>query len=339
MPFITNLLSTSVMAKAACSACELVGSQLSGTLLHASRRLDALSVFGESMKVHETRSFASASQTPTSRAKRQTHEEVEHYLSNLFNLETKIALVTGGSGAVGRHLCSALARSGADVVVTDVPQNLEACKKVAETVQSLGRDAVALPADVRDQESINAAMAEVDRKWGKLDILVCNAGILGEMQLPQNTTEDNWRAVLGTNLDGTFHTCRAAHPLLQASGHGRVVIMSSIAGMYGYGPQSAYCASKGALIPLMKSLALAWAPDHINVNAVMPGAANTPFTMRVLYSKAKVDYMLERIPLKRLAEPEDFVGPIVFLSSHASDYMTGSTLVVDGGGTARAMAQ
>lgn len=277
--------------------------------------------------------------TPTARSKRQTHEEVEHYLSNIFNLENRVALVTGATGGVGAFVCNALARSGADIVVTDVPQKLDACHALVEKIKGMGREAIAVAADVTDQASINEAVKQADAKFGKLDILICTAGILGEMQMPQDLTEDNWVNVMKTNLDGVFHTCKASYPLLKKSGSGRVVIMSSIAALHGYGPQAAYCASKGALLPLAKSLALAWAPDHINVNCVLPGAANTPFSMRILNNPEKVKYIIDRIPLKRLAEPEDFVGPILFLSSHGSDYITGTHIVVDGGGTARSMAQ
>lgn len=104
-------------------------------------------------------------------------------------------------------------------------------------------------------------------------------------------------------------------------------------------PSALPCLPKGALLPLAKSLALAWAPDHINVNCVLPGAANTPFSTRILNSPDKVKYIIDRIPLKRLAEPEDFVGPVLFLAGHGSDYITGTHIVVDGGGTARSMAQ
>lgn len=237
-------------------------------------------------------------------------------------------------------------------------------------------------------------------------MLVANAGILGKMSPPEDCEEDNWRDIFAVNVDGVFHCARAAHPLLKraggapGSGAAKVVITGSIAGLTGYGPQTPYCASKGALIPLAKSLALAWAKDGVNVNVVLPGASNTPFTTNVLVrcgsvlrrltpwgaagrrvaktqrrpptdesaacchtftahlkihiqiqtllshisnmkqnTPEKLDYILKRIPLGRLAEPEDIAGPILFLASHAADYVTGAALVVDGGGTSRAMAQ
>mmetsp|Transcript_12922 Transcript_12922/g.31680 ORF Transcript_12922/g.31680 Transcript_12922/m.31680 type:complete len:284 (-) Transcript_12922:23-874(-) len=219
---------------------------------------------------------------------RQTHEEVTEYLSNLFNLENKVAFVTGAAGAVGKPLCLGLARAGADVVASDVPSQLPNLEKLAGQVRALGRECLTVAADVTEVASVHNAMREADKQFGRLDILVSNAGILGDNVLPQDMSEENWQRVFAINLDGPFHVARAAYPLLKKSKNGKVVIMSSIAGQHGYGPQSAYCSSKGALVPLAKSLALAWAPDRINVNCVLPGAANTPFTTKVLGSKEKV---------------------------------------------------
>lgn len=261
------------------------------------------------------------------------------HASKLFCLDGKVAFVTGAAGGVGVPLCLALARSGADVVLADLPEKEQSIKAVIEEIESYGRKAVFAGCDVRSSKSVEEAMETCNKAFGRIDILVCNAGILGEMLLPQDMTEDNWHNVIATNLDGTLFTTKSAYPLLKKSDSAKVIIMSSIAGQYGYGPQAAYCAAKGALLPLSKSLALAWAKDNIHVNVVMPGATNTPFTKRVLHDQHKLEYMLDRIPLARLADPDDLIGPILFFASRASDYCTGTQLVVDGGGTARAMAK
>ncbi|WIA14964.1 hypothetical protein OEZ85_001675 [Tetradesmus obliquus] len=271
-------------------------------------------------------------------SRHRTDEEAHAYLDSLFLLKNSVALVTGGAGAVGAAVSLALAKCGADVVVTDLRATPEA-KALIGRLQDTGSRAMFLECDVRDRTAVDDVMKEVERKHGHLEVLVANAGILGEMQKPHELSEDNWRNIFATNVDGVFHTVRAAYPLLKQSKHSKVVITSSIAANYGYGAQAAYCASKGALLPLAKSLALAWAPDGINVNVVLPGASNTPFTKKILNTPEKVQYMKERIPLGRLAEPEDIAGPIVFFSSRAADYCTGTSLVVDGGGTSRAMAQ
>ncbi|KAF8060462.1 LENG8 [Scenedesmus sp. PABB004] len=256
-------------------------------------------------------------------AKHRSPDDVHAYLDSIFRLEGKVALVTGAGGGVGAATCLGLAKCGADVVAADLRPG--ACDALVSELRGLGVRAEAVACDVRDPASVDAAMGAVERSFGRLEVLVANAGILGEMQLPQDTDEENWRNIFATNVDGTFHTVRAAYPLLRVRG-GKVVITSSIAANYGYASQAAYCASKGALVPLAKSLALAWAGDGINVNVVLPGATNTPFTTKVLDTPEKVAYIKSRIPLGRLAEPEDLVGPILFFASAGSDYCTGATL-------------
>ncbi|GBF89712.1 2-deoxy-D-gluconate 3-dehydrogenase [Raphidocelis subcapitata] len=270
---------------------------------------------------------------------RGSHEEVLEHLGGLFTFENKVACITGAAGGVGRAAALGFAKAGADVVLADLPERSGDLAALAGQVGALGRRALAVSMDVRDRASVDAAFAEVARSHGHLDVLVANAGILGKMQPPEAVEEDNWQNVFAVNVDGVFHCVRAAYPLLKKSGRAKVVVTSSVAALHGYGPQAPYCASKGALIPLTKSLALAWAKDQINCNLVLPGATNTPFTTRILDNPQKLQYILDRIPLGRLAEPEDIVGPILFLASRAADYVTGAALVVDGGGTSRAMAQ
>lgn len=277
--------------------------------------------------------------TDTPTAKHRTHEQVAEYMQKMFDLESKIAFVTGASGAIGSATALALARCGADVVVSDLESKLPRLQELASEISALGKIAVPAVCDVRDQASVNSAVEIARKEFGRIDILVANAGVLGDLHKPQDMSDDNWREVFAVNVDGVFHTTKACYPLLKIGGKSKVVILGSIAGMYGYGHQPAYCAAKGALLPLGKSLALAWAKEGINVNLVCPGATNSPFTKKILSNPDKVAYMLDRIPLSRLAEPEDIVGPVVFFASHAADYITGTHLIVDGGGTARAMAQ
>eukprot|EP00775_Hariotina_reticulata_P012363 gene12363-12498_t len=228
------------------------------------------------------------------------------YLDGLFCLSGQVAFVTGAGGGIGKAVCLALAKCGADIVAADLRK--KDCDGLLQAVESLGRRALFVECDVRDRLSVDDSIKIVENKFGKLEVLVANAGILGQMQMPQDCTEENWRDIFATNVDGVFHCARAAYPLLKRSHHSKLVITSSVA-------------------------------DHINVNVVLPGAVNSPFTKKILDNPEKLAYIKERIPLGRLAEPEDIVGPIVFFSSRAADYCTGSTLVVDGGGTSRAMAQ
>lgn len=273
---------------------------------------------------------------------RDSAEAVHSYLDSLFALNGRTALVTGAGGGVGTAVCKALARCGADIVAADLKGSM--CADTVAYVKQLGRHVEFVQCDVRDRIAVDEAVKTVEKHFGKLDVAIINHGILGLMQRPQDTSEDNWRNIMATNVDGVMHVARAAYPLLKQSAaskgtRSKIVITSSVAGRTGYGPQSAYCASKAALIAYAKSLAIDWAKDGINVNAILPGAVNTPFTSTILDNPEKLRYMKERIPLGRLAEPEDIAGAIVFLASHASDYCTGTELVVDGGGTSRAMAQ
>lgn len=270
-------------------------------------------------------------------ARHRTLDESHKYLDSLFRLKGSVALVTGAGGGVGHAVCLAMAKRGADIIATDLKE--ASCSALIKQLRGMGSTAEFMEMDVRDSTAVDDVMKEVEKKFGHLDVLVANAAILGEMKKPHETCEENWHDIFATNVDGVFHTARSAYPLLKRSKHSKVVITSSIAGMYGYGMQSAYCASKGALLPLAKSLAMAWAADGINVNVVLPGAVNIPFAKPVLSSPEKLAYLKQRIPLGRLAETEEIAGPIVFFASPAADYCTGTTLVVDGGGTARAMAQ
>eukprot|EP01024_Parvocaulis_polyphysoides_P020106 TRINITY_DN1925_c0_g3_i1.p1 TRINITY_DN1925_c0_g3~~TRINITY_DN1925_c0_g3_i1.p1 ORF type:complete len:339 (-),score=56.42 TRINITY_DN1925_c0_g3_i1:330-1235(-) len=267
------------------------------------------------------------------------HDYDLYTLQNLFHLQGQTALVTGCGAGIGKAACLALAQAGADVVISDIdPENSE-CFSVEQSIKQIGRQTLNLKCDVSDQLSVNSAMDKVREKFGKLNILVCNAGILGEMQQPEEQSEDNWNKVLGVNLFGAVHCAKAAYPLLKQAGSGKVIFMSSIAGRFGYGPQSAYCASKGALFPYAKSLAIAWAKDNIQVNCILPGPIGTSFVNPVLSDDERRKYIINRIPAGRMGTPSDVVGAILYFASPSSNFVTGTELVIDGGGTARAMAQ
>eukprot|EP01024_Parvocaulis_polyphysoides_P000486 TRINITY_DN10120_c0_g1_i1.p1 TRINITY_DN10120_c0_g1~~TRINITY_DN10120_c0_g1_i1.p1 ORF type:complete len:303 (-),score=40.69 TRINITY_DN10120_c0_g1_i1:446-1354(-) len=267
------------------------------------------------------------------------HDYDLYTLQNLFQLQNQVALVTGCGAGIGKAACLALAQAGADVVISDIDPEHSECHQVEASIKQIGRQALNLKLDVRDRLSVNGAMDKVRQQFGKLNILVCNAGILGEMQQPQDMKEENWDNVLGVNLYGARHCARAAYPLLKEAGAGKVIFMSSIAARYGSGPQSAYCASKGALLPLAKSLAIAWAKDNIQVNCILPGPIGTSFVNPVLSDEERRKYIIDRIPAGRLGTPADVVGAILYFSSASSNFVSGTELVIDGGGTARAMAQ
>ncbi|KAL4436582.1 hypothetical protein ABPG75_003721 [Micractinium tetrahymenae] len=265
-------------------------------------------------------------------------ERYNEHLANLFSLSGKTAFVTGAAQGMGAWVAMGMARCGADVALADVG-NEEKLAGVAKEIRALGRKAIELKCDVKDHSAVERAVQQTVDQLGGLHILVANAGILGKLQPAAKVSQAVWREVMEVNVHGVYHCCRAAYPHMKAGGGGKIILMSSIAGIRGFGAQVAYCASKGALLPLSKSLAVAWGKDNIQVNCLLPGAINTPFLdrARVLNTDEKVQYIMDRIPAGRLGVGEDLVGPAVFLASPASDYITGAELVVDGGGTALPM--
>eukprot|EP00210_Caulerpa_lentillifera_P002398 g2299.t1 len=207
------------------------------------------------------------------------------YLENLFDLTGSVAFVTGGSGGIGWQTCLSLAKAGADVMVTDYSEDThKRCDPLVNEIRNLGRQASSCVCDVRYPESVKRAVNKCKDKLGLLDILVANAGILGGMQIPEELDDDNWKNVFATNVDGVFHCCRAAYPIMKNNGRGKVIIMSSVSSLTGYHTHAAFSSSKGAVIPFAKSLAVAWAPANIQVNCVLPGAVNTEFNASLIVS-------------------------------------------------------
>ncbi|GAB4816145.1 hypothetical protein N2152v2_003191 [Parachlorella kessleri] len=253
----------------------------------------------------------------------------------LFDLSGSTAFVTGSARGMGAAIAVGMARCGAKVVVSDIlPEDQMA--PVVEKIHKLGRDAISLQCDVRDRKAVDDAVKKAADHFGSLDIMCANAGILGKLSHADSISQRNWHEVMGINVEGVYNCARAAYPLMKRGGYGKLILMSSIAAVRGFGAQVAYCSSKGALLSMAKSLAVAWGKDNIQassrVNCLLGGAINTPFLDQVLNTPHKVDYILHRIPAGRLGVPEDIVGPAVFLASRASDYVTGTEVVVDGGG-------
>lgn len=246
-------------------------------------------------------------------------------------------MITGGAQGIGAAVALGMARSGADIIIADfAPQ--EKMDAVCEAVRSLGRKALGVHCDVRRRSLVDAAVEEAADKMGVgPDILFCSAGIIGRLERAEAVSHDGWTEVMATNVEGSYNAARACYPHMKEAGHGKVVFVSSIAGTRSAGTQVAYACSKGAVLPLARSLAAAWGKDNIQVNTLVPGAINTPFLDVMLANPKKLAYILGRIPLGRLGVAEDMVGPALFLCSHASDYVTGAEIAVDGGGAALPM--
>jgi 2-deoxy-D-gluconate 3-dehydrogenase len=248
-----------------------------------------------------------------------------------FRLDGRVALVTGATRGLGRAMALALGEAGADVVCHGLPK----ADDTAAEVKALGRRAIALAADLSDPAAQACLIAEAEAALGPLDILVNNAGIIRRAPAAEYPDED-WDTVLAVNLSAPFRLAREFGSRLIARGApGKIVNIASLLAFQGGILVPSYAAAKGGLAQLTKALANEWAPHRINVNAIAPGYMRTENTAALQQDATRSRQILERIPAGRWGEPQDLAGTVVFLSSAASDYVTGHVLVVDGGWLAR----
>jgi NAD(P)-dependent dehydrogenase (short-subunit alcohol dehydrogenase family) len=247
---------------------------------------------------------------------------------NFCDLTGKVAIVTGTSRGLGQYFGRALARAGADLVITS--RHVESLKAFQGEIEGLGRKAVPLELDVRNYDSIREMAQAAYDAYGKIDILVNNAGCNVRKPALEVTWED-WNLVLDTNLRGSFFVAQAVAEKMIPRQYGRIINIGSVTCVFGYAGLTPYCASRGGVKQMTMSLADDWGKYGITVNCLAPGWFKTEQT-RVLYENTEwVDYIIDRIPLKRPGQPHDLNGAIVFLASDASEYITGQTLLVDGG--------
>ena len=251
----------------------------------------------------------------------------------MFDLTGRVALVTGGNSGIGAAMARGLASAGASVAIAGRSQQKNAT--VAEQLVALGRQAIAIEADVADDESCRAMIDDTVARLGRLDIVVNNAGI-NIRKAPERYTLNEWREVLETNLTSVFVTSQAAYPHMKRAGRGKIVNIGSMLSIFGAPFAAPYGASKGGVVQLTKGLATAWARDNIQVNAVLPGWIDTPLTTQ---ARIDVDGLHERVlartPAGRWGVPDDLAGIAVFLASSASDFITGVAIPVDGGYSAQ----
>lgn len=259
--------------------------------------------------------------------------------SELFDLTGKVAIVTGTSRGLGLYLARALAKAGADLVLTS--RNRNHLAPFEKEVKALGRRAISLELDVRNLESIKQMAAEAEAAFGHVDILVNNAGC-NVRKLALEVTWDDWNLILDTNLRGTFFVSQAVAPGMIARRYGRIINIGSVTSVFGYAGLAPYGASRGGVRQLTMSLADDWGKDGITVNCLAPGWFRTEQNKALYENTAWVEYLCDRIPVKRAGQPEDLDAAVVFLAAESSRYVTGQTLLVDGGistGATRAMVQ
>ena len=251
-------------------------------------------------------------------------------MKNLFDLTGKVAVVTGASGGLGAGMSVGLAEAGADLLLVDRRGSPETSKRVTET----GRRAATLVADLQDPEAPERIISEAVREYGRVDIVVNNAGIIRRTPALDFTPQD-WDDVMFINSRAVFFMCQAAGRRMVKQGKGKIINVASLLSFQGGIIVPSYAASKGAVAQITKSLANEWAPLGVNVNAIAPGYMATDNTKALREDAARSRAILERIPAGRWGTPDDLQGAAVFLASAASDYLNGHVLVVDGGWMAR----
>jgi NAD(P)-dependent dehydrogenase (short-subunit alcohol dehydrogenase family) len=248
---------------------------------------------------------------------------------NLFNLPGRVALITGGAGGLGRAIAQGLAASGARVAIGDIDTG--SAEVAAAEINAQGGTALALPLDVTDARTIQAAVDLLCKEFGRIDILVNSHGLTKRMP-SEDLPEAEWDRVIAVNLKGLFLCCQIVGRVMLQQRNGSIINLASIGGLVALPMSAAYCASKGGVVQLTRTLGVEWASRGVRVNAIAPCSVDTPLVQRVL--SAEPEYrsrVIEKIPVGRIAEPNDMVGAALFLASDASVMVTATVLSVDGG--------
>ena len=247
----------------------------------------------------------------------------------LFDLRERVALVTGGAGGLGRAFAEGLAACGAVVAVADIDG--EGASGVAAAINQRDHQALALQMDVTDAQSVREVADKLDKEFGRIDVLVNSHGTTKRMPA-EEFPEAEWDRILAVNLTGVFLCCQIVGRVMLRQQKGSIINLASIGGLVALPMSVAYCASKGGVVQLTRTLGVEWAPQGVRVNAIAPCSVNTPLVQRVLDTEPQYrQRVLDKIPLGRIAEPTEMVGAVLFLASDASAMVTATILSVDGG--------
>ena len=248
--------------------------------------------------------------------------------NNLFNLDGKVAIITGAARGLGRSMAIGLAKFGAHVVITDLIDTSD----TLEEINKYDNQSIDLQVDVSDKTDVETMIKKTVDHFGSIDIFVNNAGILKTANA-EDFSEEDWKKVIDVNLNGVFLCAQAAGKQMIEQKSGKIINISSIAGLSGYASSVAYSASKAGVISLTKTLAAEWGKHNIQVNAICPGVFATDMTADYLKDKNFKEMIESKVPLGRYAKSDELIGTIIYLASNASNYMTGHALVIDGGWT------
>jgi NAD(P)-dependent dehydrogenase (short-subunit alcohol dehydrogenase family) len=252
-------------------------------------------------------------------------------MSKLFDLTGRVALITGSSRGIGRAIAERMAEAGAKVVVSS--RKLDACEEVVTAIKKAGGEATAIACNISYKEELATLVSRTREKYGKIDILVCNAAVNPHFGPTQEIPDTAFQKVLDCNIRSNHWLCQLAIPEMAERKDGAVLIVSSIGGLKGSMSLGTYGLSKAADMALARNLAVEWGPKNVRVNCIAPGLVRTDFAKALWENPQIYEQTVTRYPLRRIGEPDEIAGTAIFLASQAGSFITGQTIVVDGGAT------
>jgi NAD(P)-dependent dehydrogenase (short-subunit alcohol dehydrogenase family) len=252
-------------------------------------------------------------------------------VSGLFDLSGKVAVITGSSRGIGRAIAERMAEHGASVVVSS--RKLDACEEVVSAIAKKGGKAKAIPCNISSKEELEKLARETRAAFGKIDVLVCNAAVNPHFGPTQDIPDSAFDKVMASNVRSNHWLCQIVIPEMAARRDGAVIIVSSIGGLKGSSSLGTYGISKAADMQMARNLAVEWGPSNVRVNCIAPGLVRTDFARALWENPAIYEKAINLYPLRRIGEPDEIAGTAVFLASSAGTFVTGQTLVVDGGAT------
>ncbi len=255
-------------------------------------------------------------------------DKSKRIVKDLFSLKGEVALVTGAGGGIGRELAFSLANAGASVAIHS--RSIERLEPIKKEIEQAGGNVIALIADFSSLEEARSLVSKTESAFGRLDILI-NCAATNIREPIDAVSEEHWDLIMAVNLKSLYFISQEAHKVMKKQKKGKIINIGSINSLFALGGVSVYGASKGAVAQLTKVMAVEWAKDNIQVNCVIPGFVNTPLSKPIWSDNYKAEWLRSRIPLRRPAEPAEIVGAVLLLASEASSYITGTTIVVDGG--------